>query len=253
MLPHLEARQSVQSLRCYRPHTHDAFSIGIIDHGRTQFRDSDGRTLNLSAGDCVAIPSHTVHSCNPHAGRWEYRMVHADQAWVAAQLPAQAATSLMRGVTVTHEAAVYSQLSGFAQAVLDDAPVTDLERQLRSALQTLHLTSSPLAIRPRTSDTEDWLQPVMDRLSAPGPTPPLNELAQLVEMSSFQLIRAFKSATGLTPVAWHHNAQILKARDLLRQGKSLAETAQMLGFADQSHFHRIFRSHVAATPGGFRA
>ncbi|HWV76460.1 MAG TPA: helix-turn-helix domain-containing protein [Isoptericola sp.] len=49
-----------------------------------------------------------------------------------------------------------------------------------------------------------------------------------------------------------HNDRVTAARAMLRAGRPLAETAYELGFADQSHFHRVFRAHVAATPGVYR-
>ncbi|KAF1040235.1 MAG: hypothetical protein GAK35_03599 [Herbaspirillum frisingense] len=42
--------------------------------------------------------------------------------------------------------------------------------------------------------------------------------------------------------------KINQARTLLQQGASAADAAYDTGFADQSHFHRAFKSRVAATP-----
>ncbi|WP_176518330.1 AraC family transcriptional regulator, partial [Pseudomonas faucium] len=33
---------------------------------------------------------------------------------------------------------------------------------------------------------------------------------------------------------------------------ALAEVAYRLGFADQSHFQRVFKAHVGVTPGQYR-
>lgn len=45
------------------------------------------------------------------------------------------------------------------------------------------------------------LRPVLDRLLEEGPNPSLAELAALVGMSRYQLIRVMKRATGLAPLA----------------------------------------------------
>jgi AraC family transcriptional regulator len=42
------------------------------------------------------------------------------------------------------------------------------------------------------------------------------------------------------------------AAELARGGKPLAEIAAGAGFADQSHFTRIFRRHVGTTPARYR-
>lgn len=74
----------------------------------------------------------------------------------------------------------------------------------------------------------------------------------LVRLSRFQLIRAFRRVTGLTPHAWHMDQRIQQARRELRGGQPLATLAHALGFADQSHFQRVFKAHTATTPGHYR-
>lgn len=71
-------------------------------------------------------------------------------------------------------------------------------------------------------------------------------------MDRFQLIREMKRATGLSPLAWRQNTRVLEARRRLRAGERIADTAHSLGFVDQSHFHRVFQAHVAASPGAYR-
>lgn len=98
------------------------------------------------------------------------------------------------------------------------------------------------------------LQPVRERLRGDlAHTPPLAELAVLAGMSRYQLIRAFRRATGLTPHAWQFDQRIQQARRRLREGEALAVVAHSLGFADQSHFQRIFKAHAGATPGQYRS
>ena len=56
----------------------------------------------------------------------------------------------------------------------------------------------------------------------------------------------------MTPHAWQIDRRIQRARQLLDQELPLAEIAQQLGFADQSHFQRIFKQRVAVNPGEYR-
>ena len=92
-----------------------------------------------------------------------------------------------------------------------------------------------------------------DLLNAdPSAQSALSELAVAAEMSRYQLIRAFRKATGMTPHAWQLNQRINLARDAIRQGESLTDLAYRLGFADQAHFQRVFKAHTAVTPGHFR-
>lgn len=77
-------------------------------------------------------------------------------------------------------------------------------------------------------------------------------LAQQAGLGRYQLIRAFRAATGFTPHAYLLNARVNRGRQLLSEGQPLAEVAYQLGFADQSHFQRVFKAHVGVTPGQYR-
>jgi transcriptional regulator GlxA family with amidase domain len=75
------------------------------------------------------------------------------------------------------------------------------------------------------------------------------QLARLVDLSSSQFARMFKSSTGVSPHRYQLNARIGKAQELLlMKGESLSMVAVETGFADQSHFTRTFKRVTGATP-----
>ncbi|XUY28710.1 AraC family transcriptional regulator [Agrobacterium sp. rho-8.1] len=79
------------------------------------------------------------------------------------------------------------------------------------------------------------------------------EVAEACNLSRGYFIRAFREATGMTPYQWLLNQRIDRARDLIRASNiSLAEIAVACGFADQSHFTRVFSSVVGTSPGSWR-
>lgn len=71
-------------------------------------------------------------------------------------------------------------------------------------------------------------------------------------LSRSHFIKAFKQATGETPHRWLLRLRTSKAQALLLGSLSIAEIAQECGFADQSHFTRVFRSLVGVPPGLWR-
>lgn len=93
-LPHLEARRSCQENPCYRPHTHDSFSIGAIDAGTSVLTGPLDGKIRLEPGDVIVIPAGQVHACNPDHGRWLYQMIHTDQAWAASLTPGRETSGL---------------------------------------------------------------------------------------------------------------------------------------------------------------
>ena len=80
------------------------------------------------------------------------------------------------------------------------------------------------------------------------------ELAQVAEMGSHYFSELFKQSTGLSPYQYVLRLRVQRARELLRQPDvRVSEVAAATGFADQSHFTKVFRRIVGTTPAQFRA
>ncbi|WP_227310624.1 helix-turn-helix domain-containing protein [Acidisoma cellulosilyticum] len=79
------------------------------------------------------------------------------------------------------------------------------------------------------------------------------DVARECRLSRSHFARAFKQSTGFPPHRWLQQRRVEHARDLLLKDKlTLAEIAVRCGFADQSHFNRVFLSHAGTTPGTWR-
>jgi AraC-like DNA-binding protein len=81
----------------------------------------------------------------------------------------------------------------------------------------------------------------------------LDSVAQACKLSASHFARAFKGSTGLPPHQWVMATRIEMARGLLtNSAMPLAEIAGACGFADQSHFSRIFARIMDTSPGAWR-
>lgn len=81
----------------------------------------------------------------------------------------------------------------------------------------------------------------------------LEDLAELVNLSRFQLSRSFKSATGHSPYQFLLQRRIARARAMLAgHVNSLADIAYACGFASQSHMTDVFRKATGVSPGRYR-
>ncbi len=80
----------------------------------------------------------------------------------------------------------------------------------------------------------------------------LDELANLVDCTPYYLIRFFKKAIGMTPHAYLLHLRLEKAKNLLRQGHSIVDTAFATGFTDQSHLTRHFKAKLGIPPGVYQ-
>jgi AraC family transcriptional regulator len=81
----------------------------------------------------------------------------------------------------------------------------------------------------------------------------VEHLATHVGMGRFWFLKSFRRATGTTPYQYVLGMKVEEARALLRGSDlPLAQVAHSLGFADQSHFSRVFKRHVGLPPGLYR-
>jgi transcriptional regulator GlxA family with amidase domain len=81
----------------------------------------------------------------------------------------------------------------------------------------------------------------------------LSEPAAACGLSANYFARAFKQSMGTPPHRWMLLQRVLRAKSLLRDAdRSLIDIAAACGFADQSHFTRVFTSIVGASPGAWR-
>ncbi len=87
----------------------------------------------------------------------------------------------------------------------------------------------------------------------PSRNTPLGALARAVELSPFQLCRAFRAHTGETMTEYRHSLRLRLALDRLRDRHlDLTTLAFDLGYASHSHFTAVFRRHFGLTPSAFR-
>jgi len=81
----------------------------------------------------------------------------------------------------------------------------------------------------------------------------LAELASDCGLSTSHFSRAFRQSTGRSPHQWLMQHRIEQAKNLLPDRKqSLSEIALACGFADQSHFTRVFTRFAGTSPGVWR-
>lgn len=82
---------------------------------------------------------------------------------------------------------------------------------------------------------------------------PLSDPARACGLSLSYFSRAFKASVGMPPHRWLLLQRVQRAKSLLRgPERSLADIAAACGFADQSHFTRVFTGVVGASPGVWR-
>ncbi|MDN2677686.1 AraC family transcriptional regulator [Janthinobacterium sp. SUN033] len=246
-LPHVESRRACHSRACYKPHSHPTFSIGAVDSGGSIFTGSKDGKVALGNGSLVLVPAGCVHACNPLPDAlWSYQMLHLDARWLQAHAPALDGDT----AAVLQCPLLYAQFCAMNALLFSTVSAAEKNAAL---LAFLVACTSACADRlpSERKPLPQQLAPVLATLQA-LPSASLRQLAEAAGLSPYQLIRAFRAATGLTPHAYQLNMHVNRARSRLQAGTALAQLAHELGFADQSHLQRVFKAHAGITPGRYR-
>ncbi|GGK29324.1 AraC-type DNA-binding protein [Pseudomonas koreensis] len=256
-LPFIEARAIADGREvCYARHSHAHFSIGAITAGRSIYVHEHAQ-LEVAAGTVVLMNPGDVHACNPIDDQpWSYLMLYVETPWLT-DLQHQLGFSAeleFRRFSSTHLndprlfrdlQALYATLVDEQQDVLRKQSMTveffsELQGRLNPAAHALREPNCKL------ERAADFIREhCTDLLS-------LDDICSAAQLSPSYLIRAFKQHYGMTPHAFVINQRIQFARERLRSGQLIADVALEAGFADQAHFQRVFKQHLAATPGQYR-
>ncbi|VVP68256.1 HTH-type transcriptional activator RhaS [Pseudomonas fluorescens] len=256
-LPFIEARAIADGREvCYTRHAHAHFSIGAITAGRSTYVHEQSQ-WEVSTGTVVLMNPGDVHACNPIDDQpWSYLMLYVDTAWLS-DLQHQLGFSddlAFRRFAVTHtpDSGLFEGLKRLYEILVD--PHQDVLGKHSATVE--FFTEVQLRLNPvdqplrepnfKLERAADFIRDHCTRMLK------LEDICEAAQLSPSYLIRAFKQHYGMTPHAFLVNQRIQFARDQLRHGKLIADVALEAGFADQAHFQRAFKLHLAATPGQYR-
>ena len=80
----------------------------------------------------------------------------------------------------------------------------------------------------------------------------VDEIARHTNTSTSTLKRVFRKYMDIPVHKYFTNLKISRATELLQNGKSVTETAEMLGFSSQAHLSRVYKSITGKNPSEIR-
>jgi AraC-like DNA-binding protein len=256
-LPFIEARSITDGREvCYTRHAHEHFSIGAITTGRSTYIHEQSH-FQVGTGTVVLMNPGDVHACNPIDNQpWSYLMLYVDTPWL---------TDLQHQLGFSHDLAFRRfSITHNRDTLLFDGLKALYEVLVDQQQEVLHKHSAAVEF---FTEVQLRLNPVDPPLREPNfkleraadyirdnctQMLKLEDICLAAQLSPSYLIRAFKQQYGMTPHAFLVNRRIQFAQDRLRRGELIADVALEAGFADQAHFQRAFKQHLAATPGQYR-
>jgi len=231
----------------YPPHTHDTWTVFIVDEGAVRY-DLESRHHGVTGARITILPPHVVH--DGRAGGvdgYRKRVLYVGTDVLpersigsAVDRPEVADPAVVRGVLELHRslrdpgdaleaesllAVVGARLARHLGEEADtdgERPQHEIAAELRELLDEHRFTSLTLA-----------------------------DAAETLHVSRSSLVRSFTRAFGISPHRYVVARRIDAARSRLLEGEPIADVAVGVGFHDQAHLSRHFGRHVGTTPGRF--
>ena len=226
----------------YPAHTHDAWTLMVLDTGAVRY-ELDRHEHGALVDGVTLLPPHV-----PHDGRsalptgFRKRVLYLDDSALPSDLVGKAVdTPMLPDPLLRHRV---HQL----HLALDEP----LEASSRLALITERLAHHFAGTTPvvhADPTLADRLRQLLDASLPAGIT--LAEAAAQLQTSPTHLVRAFSRRFGLPPHRYLTGRRVDLARGYLIEGRPAAEVAVLAGFHDQSHLTRHFRRVLGTSPGRF--
>lgn len=234
-------------------HAHDSWAIGAVLAGAKDISAKRGRPHAMGSGDVYVLPPH-----HAHAGRsldeagCEYTMLYIpDTEWQRQRVIHQVSIDAITSPARKHH--IGAQLHRIVSLALEQP------NSLQAWTSEWDLLCEALFGQRQGPIAADWVSKIpadvairrgIDYLKAFfAQDISLEQLSGEVSMSTFELCRRFSAATGLSPHRYQLVLRIHEAKARLLRGETISDVAVDLGFADQSHLGRHFKSLLGVTPG----
>jgi AraC-like DNA-binding protein len=106
---------------------------------------------------------------------------------------------------------------------------------------------------PATDDTVTLVNQIVDRIAAAPSMTRIDELAQQFHLSQRSLERLFQQYVGISPKWVIKQYRLHEAAEQVaeEQGQNWPQLAVELGYFDQSHFIKEFKTAVGRTPSEY--
>lgn len=252
-LPFFELKRCNSGDLAYKLHSHEEYSLGMVEQGKSIFRYA-GRRAEIQSNSLVYLPPDLVHSCNPAGEDWQYMMLFADAKWVEGFLAGRKNALRNRPLVQTPGNGRVRQAMNTVFHVFGQAGVSPLEREgwVMAVWEALFPCAQSEADRccrralPGVALIKEYLDSCfMKKIT-------LAELEQVSGLNKFNIIRLFNKSFNLPPHTYQLLLRVNYAKKELRKNRQQTEVALEAGFYDQSHFCKVFKTHTGITPDKYQ-
>lgn len=248
-LDYLELRYS-KSNNCYKEHIHNTLSIGAILNGKRTYINKN-KSFKLLKNQLAIVNPNTIHSCNNNSKiANKLYMIYLSKDWCFS-IQKSIFPNIKEFIPFSNELIdnkiTYNKFIQLCELLFSNALILEKESFLIdffSSLYSRYNSSFSIEVKDNTiiNNIIEYLRKnIKEDIS-------LNDLSKEFNLSTFYITKLFKKELNIPAHSYFINLKIEFAKNLLKDGLSISQTALECGFFDQSHFHRNFKKIVAITP-----
>lgn len=220
-------------------HFHEGWQLVAVTRGERHYQFKSG-SIVAKPGRLVLVPPRLVHRAHClDQGNTNFRIATLPAVPLSAKAPA-APISWSAPRLFDTFISVFESLKIKENREPKEVVLSRLQTILGDSIasSTLVFSAPPAYV----AQVESYL------LKSLGEVPSLEALSSLAGVNRYHFAHAFTKHVGLSPLAFHTRARLMRSRKLISEGYSLADTSFSLSFSDQSHFGRHFKRVYGMTP-----
>jgi AraC-like DNA-binding protein len=236
----------------FEHHVHDELVIAVTEDGGAECRSRLGPARAGPGTIWVSRPGDFHGGTVEQGAHWHYRSIYLDEAALAALAEAFGRSGLMIRQGLYHDPelaarllAAHARAEGGRDMAARQTAWWDAMGAMISRYGEWRAQPQPGRESGKMTRVRDYIAENFERDINIG------ELAGLVGLSRFHLIRSFRREFGLPPHAYLNQCRLIAAKQMLASGHRLADAAIAAGFYDQSQLCRLFKRTYGITPGTY--
>jgi AraC-like DNA-binding protein len=248
-LNYLELRYS-KSNNCYKEHIHNTLSIGAILNGKRIYTNKN-KSFILQKNQLAIVNPNTSHSCNNNSKTVNrLYMLYLSKDWCLSVQ--QSIFPNIKGFIpfsdeLINNKTIYCNFIKLCELLFSNSLTLEKEISLIEFFSSLYVKyNKEIKIEMKDNSIINEIIEYLNNNIKEDIS--LNDLSEKFNLSTFYITKLFKKELNIPAHSYFINLKIEFAKDLLKNGLSISQTALECGFCDQSHFHRNFKKIVAITP-----
>ncbi len=250
-----ELRYTKEVQNCEKLHTHETLTITAIEYGIQEIFNRNDRNTISKGKIAVINPNESHYGKNIGTKNYGGYVLYIDIAFckkLQLELFEEIEEFVQVDSNIIDNLELYEEFLDMCKLLLSETYLIEKEIALIDFMYKIFLNycnTSKIKLELETKSEVQYAKRIQDYLDENYLKDiTLNDIASVIKLSHFYLLKVFKNKFGIPPHSYLLNKRVHRAKELLTNKMPIAEIAVESGFFDQSHLTRSFKRVFSITP-----